>query len=208
MAILPLASLERAMPIISCLFMYAAYPACSLWLFLPIHCMRLILPAHYGDSMPMMASPKGAMPPGWLQLITLWLLSKEQCRHYSVPSPSEYLIPSASSYELPWYPALIIIFLFQRSLYGLPRYPALILIKRIFQRDIKRIFQRSASLYPAYVPTRYSAYIPTQRSPISSVSFNAISSVSFKAVFHYIAYLSTQYSVFHYIPMGDKYQAL
>jgi hypothetical protein len=33
---------------------------------------------------------------------------------------------------LPWYPALIIIFLFQHSLYELPRYPALILIKRLF----------------------------------------------------------------------------
>jgi hypothetical protein len=76
--IMPLASLARAMPTISCLFivcgiscllimaipayslyaaypacslwllhaysLYAAYPACSLWLFLLIHCMRLILP--------------------------------------------------------------------------------------------------------------------------------------------------------------------
>ena len=29
---------------------------------MPILCMRLILPAHYGYSMPM-ASPEGAMPP-------------------------------------------------------------------------------------------------------------------------------------------------
>ena len=41
----PACSLWVFMPIL-----VAAYPACSLWLFLPIHYMRLILPAHYGYS--------------------------------------------------------------------------------------------------------------------------------------------------------------
>jgi hypothetical protein len=42
--------------------LYAAYPACSLWLLHAYSLMRLILPAHYGYSM-LMASPEGAMPP-------------------------------------------------------------------------------------------------------------------------------------------------
>ena len=80
MAILPMASLARAMPTIygvSCQFFYAAYPACLLWLFLPIAYPKGV-PASslYGYSMPM-ASPE-EVPASLLYGNSMpWL---EQCR--------------------------------------------------------------------------------------------------------------------------------
>ena len=157
MAILPLASLERAMPIISCLFMYAAYPACSLWLFLPIHCMRLILPAHYGDSMPMMASPKGAMPPLFSSLAKRVLDTQRFfLRVAMVPSAYYYIsipalliwvttVPGAYPYQayLPTrYQAYLstqrfpISSVCSNAIFSVYSNAALSYIQRIFQRDI------------------------------------------------------------------------
>jgi hypothetical protein len=90
-----LLSQEQCLPYLA-YSLYAAYPACSLWLFLPIHCMRLILPAHYGYSMPIhcmwlilpaygysmpMASPEGAMPPSSMTPAH-YIMASSNAAHY------------------------------------------------------------------------------------------------------------------------------
>ena len=137
MAILPLASLKRAMPTISYLILPAHYGysclciVCGLscLLLLPIHCMRLILPAHYGYS-------------------CLWLVPKERCRSLLSSLVKRVCDTQRSFLRVATVPS---------AYYCIPIPALLIWVATV----------PGAYPYRAYLPTRYPAYLPTQHSFIS-----------------------------------------